>query len=89
MDAIERLRDTMAGQTSSGITCMDADDARAILAHIDTLRAAGIKLQRYACHTDDCESVTGAYEGSCSCGYTAAWQAWARAVDAGKYKVPK
>jgi hypothetical protein len=39
-DAIERLRDTMAGQTGGGMTCMDADDARAILAHITALTAA-------------------------------------------------
>jgi beta-phosphoglucomutase-like phosphatase (HAD superfamily) len=38
-DAIERLRDTMAGQTGGGMTCMDADDARAILAHITALTA--------------------------------------------------
>ena len=39
-NAIERLRDTMAGQTGGGMTCMDADDARAILAHITALTAA-------------------------------------------------
>jgi hypothetical protein len=38
-DVIERLRDTMAGQTGGGMTCMDADDARAILAHITALTA--------------------------------------------------
>jgi hypothetical protein len=38
-DAIERLRDTMAGQTGGGMTCMDADDARAILGHITALTA--------------------------------------------------
>jgi hypothetical protein len=38
-DAIERLRDTMAGQTGGGMTCMDADDARAILDHITALTA--------------------------------------------------
>jgi hypothetical protein len=38
-NAIERLRDTMAGQTGGGMTCMDADDARAILAHITALTA--------------------------------------------------
>jgi septal ring factor EnvC (AmiA/AmiB activator) len=39
-DAIERLRDTMAGQTGGGMTCMDADDARAILDHIAALTAS-------------------------------------------------
>jgi hypothetical protein len=38
-DAIERLRDTMAGQTGGGWTWMDEDDARAILAHIAALTA--------------------------------------------------
>ena len=38
-DAIERLRATMAGQTGGGMTCMDADDARAILDHITALTA--------------------------------------------------
>ena len=38
-DAIDRLRDTMAGQTGGGMTCMDADDARAILDHITALTA--------------------------------------------------
>ena len=38
-DAIERLRDTMAGQIGGGMTCMDADDARAILDHVTALTA--------------------------------------------------
>jgi hypothetical protein len=38
-DAIDRLRDTMAGQTGGGMTCINADDARAILAHITALTA--------------------------------------------------
>jgi type IV secretory pathway ATPase VirB11/archaellum biosynthesis ATPase len=38
-DAIERLRDTMAGQTGGGMTCMDADDARAILDRVTALTA--------------------------------------------------
>jgi type IV secretory pathway ATPase VirB11/archaellum biosynthesis ATPase len=38
-DAVERLRDTMAGQIGGGMTCMDADDARAILDHITALTA--------------------------------------------------
>lgn len=38
-DAIERLRATMAGQIGGGMTCMDADDARAILDHITALTA--------------------------------------------------
>ena len=38
-DAIERLRDTMAGQTGGGMACMDADDARAILDRIASLTA--------------------------------------------------
>ena len=38
-DAVERLRATMAGQIGGGMTCMDADDARAILDHITALTA--------------------------------------------------
>jgi hypothetical protein len=45
-DAIERLRDTMASQTGGGITCMDADDARAILAHIDARTVDEDTMQR-------------------------------------------
>jgi len=39
-DAVERLRATMAGQIGGGMTCMDADDARAILDHIAALTAS-------------------------------------------------
>jgi len=46
-------------------------------AEIERLRKAGTKLAGYAGHDDDCEDVTGAYPGSCSCGYTNAWKAWA------------
>lgn len=40
------------------------------------LIAAGDKLAGYAVHDWDCEDMTGAYPGSCSCGYTEAWKAW-------------
>ena len=43
---------------------------------IKELEAAGDKLGYYAGHTDDCEDVTGAYPGSCSCGYRSAWKQW-------------
>lgn len=46
-------------------------------AEIERLREAGTKLAGYAGHDANCEDVTGAYPGSCSCGYTSAWKAWA------------
>ena len=47
---------------------------------IKALEAAGDKLGYYAGHTDDCEDVTGAYPGSCSCGYRSAWKQWRAAL---------
>ena len=47
---------------------------------IKALEAAGDKLGCYAGHTDDCEDVTGAYLGSCSCGYRSAWKQWRAAL---------
>jgi hypothetical protein len=46
---------------------------------VKVLEAAGDKLGYYAGHTDDCEDVTGAYPGSCSCGYRFAWKQWRKA----------
>jgi hypothetical protein len=48
----------------------------AACAEIERLRVAGTKLAGYAGHDWQCEDVTGAYHGSCSCGYTRAWKAW-------------
>lgn len=47
---------------------------------IERLREAGDKLAGYAGHDAQCEDVTGAYPGSCSCGYTRAWKAWRAAL---------
>lgn len=52
---------------------LEAADALAALI------AAGDKLAGYAGHDDTCEDVTGAYPGSCSCGYSAAMKAWKEA----------
>jgi hypothetical protein len=45
-DVIERLRDTMAGQTGGGMTCMDADDARTIIDYITALTAERNTLEK-------------------------------------------
>lgn len=52
----------------------------AACAEIERLREAGAKLAGYAGHDAQCEDVTGAYPGSCSCGYTEAWQTWSAAL---------
>jgi hypothetical protein len=85
-DAVASIQKRRFGDPITVRESIFAAEWPAVSAELRALRAAGIKLQGYACHTDDCESVTGAYEGSCSCGYTAAWQAWAQAVNASEYK---
>ena len=45
-------------------------------AEIERLREAGTKLAGFAGHDSECEDVTGAYHGFCSCGYSRAWKAW-------------
>lgn len=59
-----------------------AEDAHhhAMRAEIERLRGAGTKLAGFAGHDSECEDVTGAYPGSCSCGYSRAWKAWGAAL---------
>jgi excinuclease UvrABC ATPase subunit len=59
-----------------------AEDAHhhAMRAEIKRLREAGTKLAGFAGHDSECEDVTGAYPGSCSCGYSRAWKAWGAAL---------
>jgi hypothetical protein len=48
----------------------------ALADEVERLREAGTELAGFAVHDGDCEDVTGAYPGSCSCGYSRAWKAW-------------
>ena len=48
---------------------------------VERLREAGTKLAGFAAHDIDCEDLTGAYPGSCSCGYASAWKAWSAALE--------
>jgi len=57
-----------------------ADTIEAQAAEIKRLREAGTKLAGFAGHDSECEDVTGAYPGSCSCGYSRTWKAWNQAL---------
>jgi hypothetical protein len=89
-DIVERLRghaEIMARDKGKIVRFIDAADCveaadliEALRQEVKALHTAGDKLNYYAGHTDDCEDVTGAYAGSCSCGYRAAWQQWRLAL---------
>ena len=79
---VERLR-SRAKWLEPELDALDENEVLAAVnrieaqaAEIERLREAGTKLAGYAGHDAECEDVTGAYPGSCSCGYTHAWKAW-------------
>lgn len=59
-----------------------ADRIEQLTAENERLREVGTKLAGFAAHDIECEDVTGAYPGSCSCGYASAWRAWSAALEA-------
>jgi hypothetical protein len=76
---VKRLRWSASGKVNAEQARLErnaADCIEAQAAEIERLREAGTKLAGYAGHDWQCEDVTGAYPGSCSCGYTHAWKAW-------------
>lgn len=84
---VERLNETlgcylacMEDVDKHASTIMAARDRiEALTAENERLREAGTKLAGFAGHDIDCEDATGAYPGSCSCGYSVAWKAWSAA----------
>ena len=66
---------TMAAWKRVGEAALEAQAAGIV-----RLREAGTKLAGFAGHDSECEDVTGAYPGSCSCGYSRAWKAWNQAL---------
>lgn len=69
-------------RTNFCATCKEqADRIEALTAENERLREAGTKLAGFAAHDIECEDLTGAYPGSCSCGYASAWKAWSAALE--------
>jgi hypothetical protein len=81
---LRKLHDTIEEMEPFSIPQLaEAADAIEVqAAEIERLQEAGTKLAGFAGHDSECEDVTGAYPGSCSCGYSRAWKAWNAALGA-------
>lgn len=78
---VERLKAIVAELNDSDVIARTMAENERKDAEIAWLRDAGTKLAGFAAHGIDCEDLTGAYPGSCSCGYASAWKAWIAALE--------